>query len=144
MSTTAQAERVAAPWPLARRAVAGLAQPGGRVMLGRALDAAGLGDGDRVVELAPGLGLTTDAILDRDPREWVGVEPDPLAAGRLTKEFGRPGRAVALAPVDATGLPDESATEYASDEESDPSGHSTGNEDGRRRERSAENQQERH
>jgi SAM-dependent methyltransferase len=115
MSTTAQAERVAAPWPLARRAVAGLAQPGGRAMLGRALDAAGLGDGDRVVELAPGLGLTTDAILARDPREWVGVEPDPLAAGRLTKEFGGPGRAVALAPVDATGLSGESATVVVSD-----------------------------
>ena len=104
MSTTAQAERVVTPWPLARRAVAGLAQPGGRVMLERALDAAGLGDGDRVVELAPGLGLTTDAILARGPRDWVGVEPDALAAGRLTKEFGGAGREVVAAPVDATGL----------------------------------------
>ena len=39
MSTTVQAERVVEPWPLARRAVSGLAQPGGRVMLERALDA---------------------------------------------------------------------------------------------------------
>ena len=109
MSTTMQAERVVT-WPLARRAVAGLAQPGGRVMLERAFDAVGFGDGDRVVELAPGLGLTTDAILARDPREWVGVEPDPLAAARLAKEFGGAGREVVGAPVDATGLPGDSAT----------------------------------
>ena len=115
MSTTVQAERIVTPWPLARRAVAGLAQPGGRVMLERALDAAGFGDGDRVVELAPGLGMTTDAILARDPRDWVGVEPDPLAAGRLAKEFGGAGRAVVTAPVNATGLPGESATLVVSD-----------------------------
>ena len=115
MSTTVQAERVVEPWPLARRAVSGLAQPGGRVMLERALDAAGAGDGDRVVEFAPGLGLTTDALLARDPREWTGVEPDPLAAGRLAKEFGGAGRAVVEAPVDATGLPDESATLVVAD-----------------------------
>ena len=115
MSTTAQAERVVTPWPLARRAVAGLAQPGGRAMLDRALDAAGLGEGDRVVELAPGLGLTTDAILARGPRDWVGVEPDALAAARLTKEFGGAGREVVAAPVDATGLADESATVVVTD-----------------------------
>jgi hypothetical protein len=59
--------------------------------------------------------MTTDAILARDPRDWVGVEPDPLAAGRLAKEFGGAGRAVVTAPVDATGLPDESATLVVSD-----------------------------
>ena len=110
MTTKVQAQERAAAWPLARRAVAGLAQPGGRVMLERALTAIGLDDGDRVVEFAPGLGVTTEAILERDPRAWIGVEPDPLAAARLAKEFGAPGRDVVEAPVDATGLPDESAT----------------------------------
>ena len=115
MTTTVQTERVVNAWPLARRAVAGLAQPGGRVMLERAFDAAGVNDGDRVVELAPGLGLTTDAILARDPRAWAGVEPDPLAAARLVKEFGGAGREVDTAPVDATGLGDESATLVVTD-----------------------------
>ena len=42
-------------------------------------------------------------------------EPDPLAAARLTKEVGASGRDVVTAPVNATGLPDESATVVVAD-----------------------------
>ncbi len=115
MTTRVQTQERVDPWPLARRAIAGLAQPGGRVMLERAFNAIDLNDGDRVVELAPGLGVTTEAILARDPRTWTGVEPDPLAAARLAKEVGGSGRDVVEAPVDATGLADESATAVVAD-----------------------------
>lgn len=115
MTTTMQTQERVAAWPLARRAIAGLAQPGGRLMLERAFNAVGFDDGDRVVELAPGLGVTTEAILARDPRSWIGVEPDPLASARLTKEVGAPGRDVVTAPVDATGLAGESATLVVAD-----------------------------
>ena len=63
-----------------------------------------------MVELAPGIGTATGLILERDPREWSGVEPDPLAADHLERAVRGPGREVVRAPVDATGLDDASAS----------------------------------
>lgn len=110
MSTQVQEGRVTAPWPLAQRVVAGLVRPGGPAMVRRALDGAGLGEGDRVVELAPGLGLTSRAVVAANPRTWTAVEPDPLAAEHLRRALGGAGREVREAPVDATGLPDGEAS----------------------------------
>ena len=114
MATTAPREH-ATPWPLARRLAAGLAQPGGPAMARRALEGVGLEAGDRVVELAPGAGATTALILERDPREWVGVEPDPIAAEHLARAVRGQGREVVRAPVDATGLADASASVLVAD-----------------------------
>ncbi|HEX2502364.1 MAG TPA: class I SAM-dependent methyltransferase [Miltoncostaeaceae bacterium] len=114
MATTAPRQH-ATPWPLAQRLAAGLAQPGGPAMTRRALEGAGLEAGDRVVELAPGAGLTTALILERDPREWVGVEPDALAADHLERSVRGQGREIARAPVDATGLADASASVVMAD-----------------------------
>ncbi len=114
MATTAPRQH-ATPWPLARRLGAGLAQPGGPAMTRRALEGVGLEAGDRVVELAPGAGATTAIILERDPREWVGVEPDALAADHLERAVRGQGREVARAPVDATGLADGSASVVMAD-----------------------------
>ncbi len=108
MATTAPPQQ-AAPWPLARRLATGLVQPGGAVMAGRALEGLGLDAGDRVVELAPGIGATTALVLARDPRSWTGVEPDALAAEHLGRAVRGGGREVRAAPVVATGLPDASA-----------------------------------
>ncbi len=110
MSTQVQEERIVAPWPLPRRVVAGVMRPGGPAMVRRALEGAGLGEGDRVVELAPGLGLTTKAILAAGPRSWTGVEPDPLGAEHLKKAAGGAGREVRTDPVVATGLADGAAS----------------------------------
>jgi SAM-dependent methyltransferase len=110
MTTQVQQEPAAAAWPLAQRIVSGVVRPGGEAMVRRALDGGGLGEGDRVVELAPGLGLTSRAVVARNPRTWTGVEPDPAAAAHLRKAFGGPGRDVVTAPVDATGLPDGEAS----------------------------------
>ena len=123
MTTRAQDETAVTPWPLARRVVVGLAQPGGPAMAGRALDAAGLDDGSRVVELAPGLGLSSETVLARSPRTWTAVEPDPLAAEHLRRARAARGglpipgreaptrtRHVVEAPVSATGLEDASQT----------------------------------
>jgi SAM-dependent methyltransferase len=123
MTTRVQDETAVTPWPLARRMVVGLAQPGGARLARRAFDAAGLDDGSRVVELAPGLGLASDAVLERSPRTWTAVEPDPLAADHLRRSRAARGglpipgreapsqtRHVVEAPVTATGLPGESQT----------------------------------
>jgi SAM-dependent methyltransferase len=88
----------------------GLAQPGGPGMVRRALEGLGLEAGDRVVELAPGAGATTATVLERGPREWIGVEPDPIAAEHLERALKGPGREVVRAPLDATGLAEDSAT----------------------------------
>jgi SAM-dependent methyltransferase len=109
MATTAPRQH-AEPWPAARRLAAGLARPGGAFMTRRALEGVGLEAGDRVVELAPGIGATTASILERGPREWTGVEPDPIAAEHLERTVRGPGREVVRTPVDATGLADDSAT----------------------------------
>ena len=114
MATTAQRQHVM-PWPLARRLGAGLAQPGGAVMTRRALEGVALEAGDRVVELAPGIGTTTDLILERDPREWIGVEPDPIGAEHLGRAVGGPGREVVAAPPDATGLAESSVSVVMAD-----------------------------
>jgi SAM-dependent methyltransferase len=110
MSTQVQEQRVAEPWPLARRVVAGFARPGGPAMVRRALEGLGLGEGDRVVELAPGLGLTSRAVLAAGPRTWTAVEPDPLGAEHLRRALGGPGREVLAVPVHATGLPEGEAS----------------------------------
>lgn len=115
MSTTVQAQQTVATWPLARRILSGFVQPGGRAMVERAIEGIGLDDGDRVVELAPGLGLTSAALLARGPRSWTGVEPDPLAAGYLTRSLSGAGRDVIAAAVEATGLEEGSATAVVAD-----------------------------
>jgi hypothetical protein len=104
------AEGVATAWPLAQRVVSGLVRPGGEPMVRRALDGMSVVPGERVVELAPGLGLTASLVMDRDPRSWTGVEQDAVAREHLAKLASRPGCAVVDAPLDATGLPDGSAT----------------------------------
>ncbi|WP_217915688.1 methyltransferase domain-containing protein [Miltoncostaea marina] len=115
MTTMVQEGRAAAPWSLARRVVTGLVQPGGAPMARRALDGARLDDGDRVVELSPGLGLTSALVLERGPREWTAVEPDPAGAEHLGRTTAGAGRRVVEAPIAATGLADGSATVVVAD-----------------------------
>ena len=84
--------------------------PRGRPMVVRAIQGVGLDDGDRVVEMAPGLGITSAIVLERNPRTWVGVEPDPIAREHLERALGGSGRRVLDAPPAASGLEDESAS----------------------------------
>jgi SAM-dependent methyltransferase len=84
-------------------------------MARRALEGLGLEAGDRVVELAPGAGLTSRLVLARDPRSWTGVEPDPILADHLARLARGSGRDVVGAPVDATGLEGGSASAVLAD-----------------------------
>jgi SAM-dependent methyltransferase len=79
-------------------------------MARRALEGVGLEAGDRVVELAPGLGLTSELVVAREPRSWTAVEPDPIAREHLGRALGGPARELVDAPVDATGLAEGSAS----------------------------------
>lgn len=109
MTTTIE-QQTAAPWPLAQRVTAGLVCPGGRPMVVRALEGVGLEDGDRVVEMTPGLGITSAIVLERGPRTWTGLEPDPIGREHLERAFGGSGRRVLDAPPAASGLEDEAAS----------------------------------
>ena len=111
----AQAQQAVSTWPLAQRVVSGFVQPGGRAMVERAIEGVGLDGSSRVVELAPGLGLTSAALLERGPRAWTGVDPDPVAVGHLGRSLGAAGRDVLRAPVEATGLDEACAGAVVAD-----------------------------
>lgn len=116
-TTTRESEResVAGLWPLAARGASGLVSPGGRQMFDRAVEGAGIDEGSRVVELGPGVGVTTGRLLERGVRTWTGVDDDPAVAEHLKRTARRPGRRIVTAPLDATGLDAESASVVVAD-----------------------------
>lgn len=59
-------------------------RPGGKKLTERMLANAGIAGKD-VVEFAPGLGLTTRAILERDPKSYRGVDRDPQVVDIISK-----------------------------------------------------------
>ena len=93
-------------WLLARLGKKVL-RPGGRKMTEWILDQARLTDA-RVVELAPGLGITAAEILNRAPSDYVGVDEDPAAARTTGDVVGDRGRIIE-GKAQATGLGDDSA-----------------------------------
>ncbi|MFI1538571.1 class I SAM-dependent methyltransferase [Streptomyces anandii] len=98
-------------WLLARLGKRVL-RPGGVELTRWMLDALRVGPGDRVVELAGGLGATARLTLARGPAAYTAVDRDPAAVAALSALTG-PGRGrVRAVGVDAarTGLPDGTAT----------------------------------
>lgn len=59
-------------------------RPGGKKLTERMLANADI-TGKDVVEFAPGLGLTTRAILERDPKSYRGVDRDPQVVDIISK-----------------------------------------------------------
>lgn len=59
-------------------------RPGGKKLTERMLANADIAGKD-VVEFAPGLGLTTRAILERDPKSYRGVDRDPQIVDIISK-----------------------------------------------------------
>ena len=70
-------------WLLARSGKHVL-RPGGKKLTERMLANADIAGKD-VVEFAPGLGLTTRAILERDPKSYRGVDRDPQVVDIISK-----------------------------------------------------------
>ena len=95
---------------LAGIVASGLVEPGGRELSDRLVEGLGVGPGERVVEIAPGFGVTAERVLKARPGSYVGVDPDPVAVARLSERLRGPGRSFREAPVDATGLEDGSAS----------------------------------
>lgn len=100
------AESVAGHWLLARIGKKVL-RPGGRE-LSEWLVAAAPTSGKRVVEFAPGLGLTAALLLENGPASYTGVDSDPDAVAVTRDAIGGRGELV-VATAQETGLETDSA-----------------------------------
>lgn len=86
-------------------------RPGGKKLTERMLANADIAGKD-VVEFAPGLGLTTRAILERDPKSYRGVDRDPQVVdiiSKLTSEKATIPASCVQRDAAATGLESNSA-----------------------------------
>ncbi|MEM9555902.1 MAG: methyltransferase domain-containing protein [Acidobacteriota bacterium] len=96
-------------WLLARMGKRVL-RPGGLELTSRMLAGLDVGEDDRVVELAPGLGATARLTLRRNPASYVGVERDPDAAAAVRRVIEGPNRRCLVGTATKTGLEDGSAS----------------------------------
>lgn len=103
------ADRMPGHWLLARMGKKVL-RPGGRELTEKLLTALDIGTSDRVVELAPGLGSTTEMVLGKNPYSYVGVDRDPVSTERVAHIVAGPRREVRNASATDTGLDDRAAT----------------------------------
>ncbi|MEO6828666.1 MAG: class I SAM-dependent methyltransferase, partial [Acidobacteriaceae bacterium] len=95
-------------WALARAGKRVL-RPGGIGLTRQMLDALAIGHQDRVVEFAPGLGVTAKMVLQKRPLAYWGVEREPAAAKQLRRNFSGTSAQVVLGRAEESGLPESSA-----------------------------------
>src|SRR5450759_4355543 len=96
-------------WVLARAGKRVL-RPGGLELTRRMLDALAIRPEDRVVEFAPGLGVTARIVLQRHPLAYWGVEREPAAAEYLRQQLTGTRAEIVLAQAEESGLPSSSAS----------------------------------
>lgn len=96
-------------WLLARLGKRVL-RPGGRELTISMLRGLDVGPEDNVVELAPGLGATTELILPEDPASYVGIERDEAAASIIDQLLSGTNQHCKIGSAQNTGLNDESAS----------------------------------
>jgi SAM-dependent methyltransferase len=65
---------------------------------------------DSVVEFAPGLGVTAQLTLSRNPASYIAIERDKAAANQVLRYLFGPNRRCAVGRAEDTGLPESSAT----------------------------------
>lgn len=102
--------RLTAGWPLARRVGLSTLRPGGRAMTRRLFEGAGVGEGARVVDLAPGAGHSAAMLNDVNLHAWTGVCVDAAQQRQVQGRVRGLGRTTVRGAADATGLPDAEAT----------------------------------
>ena len=69
-----------------------------------------IGASDDVVEFTPGLGLTAQVTLERNPASYIGVERDENAARQVRRYLNGPARQCLVGKAESTGLPNSSAS----------------------------------
>src|ERR1035437_630261 len=96
-------------WVLARAGKRVL-RPGGLELTRRMLDALAVRRQDRVVEFAPGLGVTARIVLQHRPSADGGVEREPAAAEYLRQQLSEYSAEIVLGQAEKSGLPDACAS----------------------------------
>jgi SAM-dependent methyltransferase len=103
------AEKMQGHWLLARAGKRVL-RPGGLPLTRRMLRALTITPEDRVVEFAPGLGVTAEMVLSRRPAKYWAVERETAAAEQLRRWLPRTAAEVVMGSAESSGLPDHCAT----------------------------------
>ena len=80
-------------------------RPGGLELTQRLLKELNPVAGDRIIELAPGLGVTAQSVLQVKPISYTGIERDAKAADRLRDRLAAPGVQIRTASAEKTELP---------------------------------------
>ena len=96
-------------WVLARAGKRVL-RPGGLELTRQMLDALAISPQDRVVEFAPGLGVTARMVLQRRPSAYWGVEREPAAAEYLRRQLAGISAQIVLGQAEESGLPSACAS----------------------------------
>ncbi|MCQ3978194.1 MAG: SAM-dependent methyltransferase [Anaerolineae bacterium] len=96
-------------WLLARLGKRVL-RPGGLELTQQMLAALDIQVTDAVVEFAPGLGVTTQLTLSRQPASYLAIEQDETAAQKVRQYLTGPKQQCLVGQAEATGLPPASAT----------------------------------
>ena len=102
-------EKLQGHWILARAGKRVL-RPGGLELTHRMLDAMAIRPEDRVVEFAPGLGITARIVLQHHPFAYCGVEREPAAAAYLRQRLSGFNAEIVLGQAEKSGLPDACAS----------------------------------
>jgi cyclopropane fatty-acyl-phospholipid synthase-like methyltransferase len=85
-------------------------RPGGLALTRRMLDALAVGPQDRVVEFAPGLGVTARMVLKNRPSAYWGVEREPAAAECLQRQLAKTVAQIVHGEAQQSGLPNGCAS----------------------------------
>ena len=96
-------------WVLARLGKRVL-RPGGMELTRKMLARLGISEPDRVVEFAPGMGVTARLTLDLGPASYTAVERDEAAAKIVSAYLAGDHQRCVVGSASDTGLPDQSAT----------------------------------
>lgn len=85
-------------------------RPGGLELTRKMLTALDIGGNDEVVEFAPGLGVTAEMTLKKNPAGYTAIEREEAAAGQVRKYLQGENQTCRIGLAEKTGLPDASAT----------------------------------
>lgn len=85
-------------------------RPGGLELTRSMLAGLDVRPADKVVEFAPGLGVTARMTLERNPASYTAVERDEAAAAEVSRHLAEPRQQCQVGSAAQTGLPDQSAT----------------------------------
>ena len=106
---TLSAKKMPGHWLLARLGKRVL-RPGGLDLTRSMLQSLAIRRSDAVVEFVPGLGVTTQLVVDLQPASYIGIEENAAAAERIGSTLTNFRHKCLIASAADTGLPADSVT----------------------------------